>query len=414
MIVSLGIEGVHDMVYEIKTLAWSFCDRMTHKNKSNLLSLARGYDMGWKVYLFEDQKSILRLQCGICQHVCYNAVGLSCIIQVDKSSKRNLNNDHDILYCKLCLETYLKENNNKCPINKNHKNVSCNINYSIRKKINNLIIHCPKSKQQMTMNMENDKDIGDLKTNSNSFENDVNNENVDKYYCKWKGKLLNLSNHLKSNCKYGKIKQIPPFIQKQLNTMKMKISEQQDTINTIKSENSFIKQQLTDTNSKLNHLELENSKLWEAINQIKMSQTQYLRNHDTICIVEEEDDYDDEFEDDWFDDDMDNDNDSEMKLESEELLKQTRKRMDANKVSEKKQVQDDEKSESIKDNGIYYHPKDYELYHPKKLRTARLHTAKLYYYECCRGDKESEGCAERFACCHRPYPHSKGCQIRFI
>lgn len=190
---------------------------------------------GYDVDMFKDKTKALQYKCGICDKICNNPVELSCDDDDDSENEDDSSEDeHVLLYCKLCLSQKLTKNNNQCPINPKHTNVSYNLCRNIRKRINNLIIYCP---------MNNDEGPG----------------NGNKYKCDWTGKLLKLSIHLKEcklNAKPGQKCQICGD-----NNIDQHTLIEHNDIFMMKHIDILFK-----TNKLLND---ENSKLKKEINQVK-------------------------------------------------------------------------------------------------------------------------------------------------
>ena len=54
-----------------------------------------------------------------------------------------------LIYCLACLENYLKNNNNLCPVS-NHKNCKYAANRMYRRRIDSLQIKCPNNSDRMS------------------------------------------------------------------------------------------------------------------------------------------------------------------------------------------------------------------------------------------------------------------------
>ncbi len=75
------------------------------------LSLIQSNGKGWNSKLAVDRNKIPELMCKSCNHICRDAVELSC----------DHNEEEDILFCESCLTQILRQNNNICPIDGSHK-----------------------------------------------------------------------------------------------------------------------------------------------------------------------------------------------------------------------------------------------------------------------------------------------------
>ncbi len=70
--------------------------------------------------------------CGLCKKLCDKAVVLTCASHPEETG----------IFCKKCMEDYLKENNNSCPL-KDHKEATYTISTISNIQIGRLIVICP-------------------------------------------------------------------------------------------------------------------------------------------------------------------------------------------------------------------------------------------------------------------------------
>ncbi len=74
--------------------------------------------------------------CGQCKKLLKNAVDMSCQNHADDEESHS--------FCEKCVVTYMKANQNKCPVN-NHENPTYVANLFIRKKVDQTKINCPRN-----------------------------------------------------------------------------------------------------------------------------------------------------------------------------------------------------------------------------------------------------------------------------
>ena len=105
---------------------------------------------GYELSIFKNQIKAKEYQCALCHHVCHNAVELSCgdDTNIPSDFEPVTTDDHDVLFCEHCLSDHLRVNEQRCPINDRHQNVSFNAARNIRKQINNLTVCCRLQKHQ--------------------------------------------------------------------------------------------------------------------------------------------------------------------------------------------------------------------------------------------------------------------------
>eukprot|EP01084_Bolivina_argentea_P024424 45511_1 len=228
-------------------------------------SILRPNDFGWNSALFNDPLHITTFICKQCNNVCHEAVELAC----------DHDNKDESCYCAECLTQILKENNNTCPINPQHKNAIYHSSKTVRKCILKLLVNCPHSLQYKYKIKQNNEHIYIDTMNEEKEGNNVDGmkENI----CDWKGTLDNLiTKHIKI-CKVGssdiinrKIEIMEAFTEANINKLGAKIdSKYNETDNVTKSLQQQLKAkdiEIQKINQKLSEKDQEIESLKQGLN----------------------------------------------------------------------------------------------------------------------------------------------------
>ncbi|ETN99862.1 hypothetical protein RFI_37605, partial [Reticulomyxa filosa] len=161
------------------------------------------YNKDWILLTNKPQK-INTLICCICKQVANNAVELQC------GEHENIEQAH--LVGEECLQMYLKQSNEKCPIN--------NTNTTIRQQVSELLVICPR---QYDMKQRQLKE-GTVPGEEEEHENQSNWNS--KGQCNYKGKIKEMKDHLDKSCQLISIQQVISLVkvlQSQLQTEKLQI-----------------------------------------------------------------------------------------------------------------------------------------------------------------------------------------------
>ncbi|ETO02088.1 hypothetical protein RFI_35348 [Reticulomyxa filosa] len=147
------------------------------------------------------------------------------------------NADQVYLVGEQCLQNYLKQNNEKCPIQQ-HQHCEFSQSRITRKFVSELLVICPRqfdlkkeqSNEGIKLGGEEGKPWNESTSNLNL--NSKNNCN-----CNFKGKMKDLKDHLNNSCNLIPIKQSIPYeITDQLNVMSKQIKELQKVVKDLQSQ----------------------------------------------------------------------------------------------------------------------------------------------------------------------------------
>ncbi|ETO06621.1 hypothetical protein RFI_30771 [Reticulomyxa filosa] len=190
------------------------------ENKSSIFSFSDCYSKDWASLTNEPQK-LNTLICCICNEIANNAMELHC--------DEHENADQVYLVGEQCLQNYLKQNNEKCPIEQ-HEYCEFSQSRSMRKLVSELLVICPRQfdlkKRQLNEGIKSGGEEGELWNGSTSNLNSKKNCN-----CNYKGKMKDLKDHLDNSCNLISTKQnISNEITDQLNEMSKQIKELQNVI----------------------------------------------------------------------------------------------------------------------------------------------------------------------------------------
>ncbi|ETO24714.1 hypothetical protein RFI_12443, partial [Reticulomyxa filosa] len=120
------------------------------------------------------EEQLQHFVCLICKQIVNNPVDLTC------SQHGNLN--EALVAGENCLKTYLRDNNH-CPVEP-HENCQYSKNRALQKLLDELVVMCPRQFQASKQISQKD--------NGQPF--------IIAYYCHFKGKVKDLSNHLENTC----------------------------------------------------------------------------------------------------------------------------------------------------------------------------------------------------------------------
>ncbi|ETO00047.1 hypothetical protein RFI_37411 [Reticulomyxa filosa] len=129
--------------------------------------LGECYNTEWVLFLHK-QDAPEDFECLICKQITNNAVKLTCKEHEDASE--------EMFVGEKCLNRYLEENDSQCPID-DHNPCRYKKGITIRKKINNLTVMCPRQ-----------------------FAKDTNADLEMKLCCKFNGKIKDIKEHLEESC----------------------------------------------------------------------------------------------------------------------------------------------------------------------------------------------------------------------
>ncbi|ETO20633.1 viral A-type inclusion protein [Reticulomyxa filosa] len=189
------------------------------ENQKETFSLSDCFKKEW-LSLTNKQQKLNMLICCICNQITNNAMELHC----NEHEKA----DQVYLVGEECLQNYLKQNNEKCPIQQ-HDRCEFSQGKAVRKLVSELLVICPRqfdlNKRQSNKGIkfgEDEENWSKLNPNSNS-KNNCN--------CNYKGKMKDLKDHMDKSCNLIPIKQnIPSKIVNELNVMSEQIKELQNVI----------------------------------------------------------------------------------------------------------------------------------------------------------------------------------------
>eukprot|EP01084_Bolivina_argentea_P131836 232650_1 len=126
---------------------------------------------GWDTRLLVNKDKISEYDCHSCGEICRDAVELGC----------DHKDDEITLYCNICLMDVIKQNENRCPINKSHINPPIQSNRAVRRNILKLIVYCPNSiqykKQNQLFNNDNNNMIRDTLQENEGVSDNKENDN---------------------------------------------------------------------------------------------------------------------------------------------------------------------------------------------------------------------------------------------
>eukprot|EP01083_Nonionella_stella_P040973 111101_1 len=369
-------------------------DSKQSPTNNGLLHEMKPHSGGYKLYLFENQTEALKYECSLCHQVSFNAVELACDEDVHIPAENN--EDHDgIFYCKSCLKSYLRNNNDTCPINPSHHNTKYRDNRYIRKRVNNLIMSCPRSYKSRL---------------KDDHETDTNRKEI---YCEWKGPLSDLVRHLQRECECKKHEQIKNG----------------------KTSVKYGKNRAKKTKMKPNHRNHINhindrfdSQIQMNVRQIEILTQKMQMQYEQMCILKEEN----------------RNMKSKLNRNTQDMLQfkvQNKQLLDNMDRLRKRLL----RQTSVDDEIRYLHPSNkYELYHPKILIHRKVHKSTVSlihsqdiepqvierkyhskirnddgYWTCCNGDRDSKGCSIEstkimiYPCCGKR-EDSEGCMNGYM
>ncbi|ETO31118.1 WD-40 repeat protein [Reticulomyxa filosa] len=230
------------------------------KHEKEIFSSSGCYDKDW-IFLTNRLQNLNPLICCLCNQVANNAVELQC--------NEHENADQVYLIGEECLQTYLKQNNGKCPIQQ-HDNCEFSKNRIARQQVSDLLVVCPR---QYDLEQRKSKE-GIRPGEKEGYEDETNWTSKSK--CNHKGKIKEMKDHLDKSCQLISIEQIISLVkelQSQLQTEKL----QTEKYTNIKKK----KEELKEAHLK-NKKEIENLK--ESDNK-KSKQIQQLNVHISIFRI---------------------------------------------------------------------------------------------------------------------------------
>ncbi|ETO10333.1 hypothetical protein RFI_27044 [Reticulomyxa filosa] len=147
------------------------------KNPENrdVFSVSGCYDKDW-VCQTNERQSLSRLTCFLCNQIANKGVELNC--------KEHEDSEHGYLVGEECLQRYLKQNKNKCPIGQ-HDHCDFSKSRTVRQQICDLFVMCARQYAQLREEMEPGEKES-LPKNSIS--------------CHYKGKIQDMGGHLDKSC----------------------------------------------------------------------------------------------------------------------------------------------------------------------------------------------------------------------
>ncbi|ETO30273.1 hypothetical protein RFI_06849 [Reticulomyxa filosa] len=116
-----------------------------------------------------EQERVKEYLCHLCHKLANHALELSC--------KEHESSDEVYIFGESCLKKYLQEKNSKCPIN-NHSRCEYQKSINVRKKVEKMMIQCPKQYQQQQSYGSGSKSVA----------------------CNFKGRIKEMKKHLLNDC----------------------------------------------------------------------------------------------------------------------------------------------------------------------------------------------------------------------
>ncbi|ETO33722.1 hypothetical protein RFI_03383, partial [Reticulomyxa filosa] len=161
------------------------------ENERETFSSSGCYAKAW-VLLTNDSQKLNNLFCCLCNQIANNAVELQC-------------NDHEnveqaYLAGEECLQTYLKQNNEKCPIGQ-HDHCEFSKSKITRQQVSDLLVICPRQ-----YDMQKEQSNEGIKTGEKGECENESNWNLTSQ-CNFKGKIKEMKDHLDKSCQLISIHQ---------------------------------------------------------------------------------------------------------------------------------------------------------------------------------------------------------------
>ncbi|ETO02644.1 WD repeat-containing protein [Reticulomyxa filosa] len=208
--------------------------------KKTTFSLSGCYNKEW-ISLTNELQSLNAFVCCLCNQIANNAVELQC----DKHE----NAERVYLVGEECLQTYLKQNNGKCPIDQHE-----HCEYSKK-----LLVICPRY-----------YDLNICLQSNEGIKPGEKGE-IEKNHCDYKGKIKDVKDHLNKSCQLISIQQNDSSnIQSQLNTMREQIDQVQNTVKELQSQLQKEKLQIEKLKESDNEKNKQLEQLNEEIKQLKL------------------------------------------------------------------------------------------------------------------------------------------------
>ncbi|ETO14147.1 hypothetical protein RFI_23223, partial [Reticulomyxa filosa] len=157
------------------------------EKKLETFSSSSCYNKEW-VSLVNKPQKLNTLLCCLCNEIANNAMELQCDEHEDA--------EQTYLVGEECLQNYLKQNNEKCPI-KQHDHCKFSKNRVVRQQTSELLVICPR--QYNAQKSQSNEEI--TPGEKEDYESELRNK------CNFKGKIKEVENHLKS-CQLMTIQQI--------------------------------------------------------------------------------------------------------------------------------------------------------------------------------------------------------------
>ncbi|ETO14962.1 hypothetical protein RFI_22405 [Reticulomyxa filosa] len=230
---------------------------MEEEDEKETFSTFGCYNKDWLLLTNKSQK-LNTLICCICKQIANNAIELRC--------KEHENTEQAYLVGEECLQIYLKQNNEKCPI-KQHKNCEFTKNKSIRQQISDLLVICPRQ-----YDLKRRKSNQEIKIGEQENETDYYSKNQ----CDYKCKIKDIKDHLDKSCKLISFQQIMLLfkeLQSQLHIKKLQIEELTEKNLESKKEIEKLKKNDNEKNKQIQQLNNEiikkDEQIIELINNVK-------------------------------------------------------------------------------------------------------------------------------------------------
>ncbi|ETO16415.1 hypothetical protein RFI_20927 [Reticulomyxa filosa] len=162
------------------------------------------FNKDW-ISLTNEQQKFDTLICCLCNRIANSAMELQC--------DEHENAEHVYLVGEECLQTYLKQNNGKCPIGQ-HEHCDFSKNKMARQQVSDLLVICPR---QYDLN---------IYLQSNGGRKSGEKEEYGKCNCNYKGKIKEMKDHLNNSCNLMPIQQNNLLnIQSELGAMRQQIRQ---------------------------------------------------------------------------------------------------------------------------------------------------------------------------------------------
>ncbi|ETO03547.1 Serine/Threonine protein kinase, partial [Reticulomyxa filosa] len=193
------------------------------ENEKETFSSTGCYNKEW-ISLTNKLQKLETVTCRVCNQIANNAVELQC--GEDESV------EHAYLYGEECLQTYLKQNDGKCPIHQrncfNHSKSK-----TVRKMVSELLVICPRQYDLNKKQPSEGTNSGEKEEQENGTDWNLKNQ------CNYRGAIKEMKGHLDKSCQLISIKQLVSLeVQNQLSAVNEQIKKLQQDLqssqNTIK------------------------------------------------------------------------------------------------------------------------------------------------------------------------------------